>query len=323
MIRIGTKAALTFFVACSGVQAQSAELWKPEGPWQVSASVSEGYTHYQATQLNEVLQLLENLTRETAGLNPYAVKGFSGHPATQLTLSVEKGPWRLGLEAEFWTQTFAQSDVPFDLSDNERTDRITCQDLFAANPTSLAGCIQAKEEFLFLPVTLQLSWMPRWTPWLRAGFGYGIGVLGGKASLELATTYMGEGAAEPDKIRFDIEPDPLINPVQKWFATVEWTPVAWFGLETRGGWRRSRAGGFTLRTPSGHSQVFDAAFQNPKAGDQLWIRWTATTPDQRALWVGSREDAMSNSSRYGHELVQGNFDGWFAALSLNFHWRLA
>jgi len=308
--------------AATVAPAQETSLWRPHGPWSVSLGVSEGYTHYEATQLNEVLRLLENLTRETAGLNPYHAGGFSGHPATQLTISVEKGPWRAGVETEFWTQGFAQSDVPFDLSDNERTERITCQDLSNSGQTSLAGCIQASEEFLFLPITAQITWMPRWKPWLRAGFGYAVGVLGGKASLELSTIYVGEGASAPDKIRFEIEPDPLVNPVQKWFATAEWTPLTWMGLETRAGWRRSRAGGFTLRNPSGSSKVFDAAFQNPKDGDQMWIRYATTNSDNRALWVGSRADAIGNSSRYGHQLVQGNFDGWFAALSLNLHWRL-
>lgn len=309
-------------ITATVVGAQEIPLWRTAGPWSVSLGVSEGYTHYEATQLNEVLQLLENLTRETAGLNPYKVRGFSGHPSTQLTISVEKGPWRAGVETEFWTQNFAQRDVPFDLSDNQRADRITCQDLSTSGQTSLAGCIQAREEFLFLPVTAQLTWMPQWKPWLRAGLGYAVGVLGGKASMELSTIYVGQGASAPDKIRFEIEPDPLVNPVQKWFVTAEWTPLTWMGLETRAGWRRSRAGGFTLRNPSGSSKVFDAAFQDPKDGDQMWIRYATTNSDNRALWVGSRADAMGNSSRYGHELVQGNFDGWFAALSLNLHWRL-
>ncbi len=298
-------------------------LWSADDPTAVSVSVAEGYSHYDATELNEVLQLLENLTRETAGLNPYAVNGFSGHPATQLTLSVRKGPWRIGVETEFWTQTFAQSDIPFDLSDNQRTDRITCQDLYANPPASLAGCIQAREEFFFLPVTAQVSWMPEWRPGLRAGLGYALGILGGSASLELSTTYVGEGAAPADKIRFDIEPDPLVNPVQKWFAALEWTPWTWLGLESRAGWRRSRAGGFTMRNPTGTSRVFEAAFNDPQAGDQMWVRWPATAPSNRALWIGPPQDAQSHASPSGHQLVQGVFDGWFATLALNFHWSLS
>lgn len=303
--------------------ASDASLWRPDGPLDLTLSASEGYSHYRASELNEVLQLLESLTRETAGLNPYKVEGFSGHPATQLTFSVRKDPWRLGLETEFWTQTFRQADVPFDLSDNQRTDRITCQDLYANPPASLAGCIQAREEFFFLPVTAQISWMPQWRPGFRAGIGYALGILGGSASLELATTYVGDGASPADKIRFDVEPDPLVNPVQKWFGAVEWSPWSWFGLEARGGWRRSRAGGFTMRSPEGSSKVFDAAFQDPQDGDQMWIRWPATAPSNRALWIGSRQDAAANSSRYGHQLVQGVFDGWFATLALNFHWRIS
>lgn len=300
--------------------AGAPEMWRLEGPWEVSASISEGYTHYQASELNEVLQLMEELTRETAGLNPYTVKGFDGHPATQATLAYRKGPWRLGLEVEFWTQTFHQSDVPFDLSDNARTDRIACSDLVGQNPTSLAGCIQASESFTFLPITLQLSWMPQWTTWLRAGAGYGIGILGGSATMELSTDYYGGGAGAPDHVKLDIAPDPRINAVQKFFAAAEWTPWRYVGLEGRGGWRISRVGGFTLENPEGKSMVFNAAFQDPKEGDQLWIRWPTTSPDHRAIWIGSRDAATANSSRYGHQLVQGVFDGWFAALSLNLRW---
>ena len=300
--------------------AAAPELWRPAGAWEVSGSISEGYTNYQAAELNEVLVLMESLTREAAGLNPYTVTGFDGHPATQASLAFRKGPWRLGMEVEFWTQTFQQSDVPFDLSDNARESRITCADLAVKQVETLAGCIQAKEQFSFLPITLQLSWMPQWTSWMRGGVGYGIGVLGGSASMELSTQYFGSGATRPDHISFDIVPDPKINAVQKLFVAAEWTPWRHIGLEGRGGFRFSQAGGFTLSKPTGSSQVFDAAFQAPGEGDQLWIRWPESAPDRRAIWIGSREDAMVNSSRYGHQLVHGDFSGWFVALALNFRW---
>lgn len=306
--------------AALGLAPQATELWRPSGPWEISGSISEGYTRYQAKELNEVLVLMESLTREAAGLNPYTVTGFDGHPATQASLAFRKGPWRLGMEVEFWTQTFQQSDVPFDLSDNARETRITCADLEVKQVETLAGCIQAKEAFSFLPITMQLSWMPQWTPWLRGGLGYGIGVLGGSANMELSTRYYGSGAARPDHISFDISPDPKINSVQKIFAAVEWTPWRYIALEGRGGLRLSRAGGFTLKNPEGSSQVFDAAFQAPGEGDQLWIRWPESAPDRRAIWIGSRGDAMINSSRYGHQLVQGDFSGWFFALALNLRW---
>jgi hypothetical protein len=308
--------------------AAAPELWRPVGAWEISGSISEGYTHYRAAELNEVLVLMESLTREAAGLNPYTVTGFDGHPATQASLAFRKGPWRLGLEVEFWTQTFQQSDVPFDLADNARETRITCADLANKHVVAvdddqavdLSGCIQAKEEFSFLPITVQLSWMPQWTSWLRGGVGYGIGVLGGSASMELSTRYYGNAAARPDHISFDIVPNPKINAVQKLFVAAEWTPWRYIGLEGRGGMRLSQAGGFTLSKPTGSSQVFDAAFQAPGEGDQLWISWSESAPDRRAIWIGSREDAMVNSSRYGYQLVRGDFSGWFVALALNFRW---
>lgn len=308
--------------ALRGVPAAPAELWRFEGPWEPSLSAGFGYSHYQAKELNEVLVLLEHLTRESAGLNPYEVKGFDGHPAAQAALRLRRGPWTAALEVEFWTESFAQSEVPFDLGDNDREDRITCDDLRATESdlSGLAGCIEARESFVFLPTTLQLSWAPRWTPWLRAGGGYALGVLAGSARIELSAEYFGAGAAPDDRVTFSVEPDPLVNPVHKFFATAEWTPSRWFGLELRSGWRITKLGGFTVRNLRGSSQVFDAAFDYPKDGDQLWIRWTSVDPDRRSIWIGSREEAESVSSRFGHQLVQGDFSGWFASLSAVVSW---
>lgn len=297
-------------------------LLKPSGPWIVRGQASGGYSHYQADDLNLTLQLLEKLTRESAGTNPYQVVGFDGHPAWQARLGARRAPWNLELEVENWSETFEQAEVPFNLEDNDRDNRITCDDLRAteASLTDLAGCIQAHERFVFLPVTLQLSWMPDWTTWLRAGFGYGLGVLGGSARVELQADYLGPDAADPDEVTFSVQPDPLINPVHKFFAAIELMPFEHFGLELRGGWRLTSLQSFVLRDKEGSSQVFDAAFDFPEEGDHLWIRSAAESPDTRLLWIGSEAEAKAMSSRYSFHPVRGDFDGWFAALAATFEW---
>jgi len=299
-------------------------LWTPEGPWIARAQVSGGYSHYQATDLNRTLQLLESLTREAAGTNPYQVRGFDGHPALQGRLGIRRAPWNLDLEVESWSETFHQSEVPFNLEDNDRDDRITCDDLRAqaSTLTSLAGCIQADEAFVFLPATLQIAWMPDWKPWLRAGFGYGLGVLGGSARVSLDASYFGPDAAHPDRVSFSVRPDPLVNPVHKFFASVEWTPFRHVGLEARGGYRITRLQSFVLRDKSGSSQVFDAAFDFPENGDHLWIQSPGERPETQTIWIGSETEARARSSRYAYHPVRGDFDGWFLAVSLNAQWGL-
>ena len=299
------------------------DLW-PAAPWIVRAQASGGYSHYQATDLNRTLRLLENLTREAAGTNPYEVKGFDGHPALQGRLGVRHAPWNLDLEVESWSQSFEQSEVPFNLDNNSRTNRITCDDLRAtqATLTSLAGCIQAAETFVFLPVTLQIAWMPDWTSWLRAGFGYGIGVLGGSADVNLNATYFGPDAASPDEVSFSVLPDPLINPVHKFFASVEWMPFKHLGIEARCGYRLTSLQSFVLRDKQGSSQVFDAAFDYPENGDHLWIQSPGADPGTQMLWIGTESEARARSSRYAYHAVHGDFDGWFAAAALDFEWGL-
>lgn len=286
--------------------------------------MSGGYSHYRADDLNLTLQLLEKLTRESAGTNPYQVVGFDGHPAWQGRVGIRRAPWNLELELENWSESFEQTEVPFNLEDNERDNRITCDDLRAieAGLADLAGCIQAREDFTFLPATLQLSWAPDWFSWLRAGFGYGLGVLGGSAEVSLRADYLGPDAAPPDEVTFSVEPDPLINPVHKFFATVELHPFRHLGLEARGGYRLTRLRSVVLRDKQGGSQVFDAAFDFPEEGDHLWIRSSAEHPDTRILWIGSESEARAASSRYSYHPVEGDFDGWYAALALTVEWGL-
>jgi len=314
-------AALLLSLTCAW---QHPALLEPSGPWILRAQASGGYSHYQADDLNLTLQLLEKLTRESAGTNPYTVVGFDGHPAWQGRLGARKAPWNLDLEIESWSESFEQTEVPFNLEDNERDNRITCDDLRAieASLSDLAGCIQARENFVFLPVTLQLSWMPDWTPWLRAGFGYGIGILGGWADVTLEADYLGADAADPDVVTFSVEPDPLINPVHKFFVSVELKPFRHLGIEARGGWRLTSLQSFVLRDKEGSSQVFDAAFDFPEEGDHLWIRSAAEQPDTRLMWIGSTAEAEAASSRYSFHPVGGDFDGWFAAVALTFEWGL-
>lgn len=299
---------------------QAPPLLRPEGPWVLRAQASGGYSHYRADDLNLTLQLLEKLTRESAGTNPYQVVGFDGHPAWQARLGVRRAPWNLDLEVESWSESFEQTEVPFNLEDNQRANRITCDELRAneAALSDLAGCIQASELFVFLPVTLQLAWMPDWTSWMRAGFGYGLGVLGGWADVTLDADYLGPDAAPSDQVTFSVKPDPLINPVHKFFASVELSPFRHVALEARGGYRLTSIHSVTLGDKRGSSQVFDAAFGFPEDGDHLWIRSAAERPDTKLLWIGSVDEAEATSSRYSYHLVGGDFDGWFAAVALVF-----
>lgn len=290
-------------------------------PFDIDLQVSEGYNHYRAADLNKVMVLMEETTREASGFNRYTVTGFDGHPATQIFLGATKGAWRAGVEVEFWTESFAQSDVPFDAENPDRKMRITCADLYAVADTlsTRAGCLEARETFRFLPITLQAAWMPQWKPWLRSGFGYGFGVLAGDASIGLRTTYLGSGSAKPDHVTLEIVPTPLVALVHKAYASAEILPFSWMGIELRGGWRYTLLGGLKIDKRTGDSRVLDLIFDAPKEGDRLYVRNPAGSPEQTSLYIGSPEEARAQD-RYDFHQVTGDFSGWFLALGLNFHW---
>ncbi len=296
----------------------------PERHWEWFASLAQGYTHYEAKDLNRVLILMEKTTQQH-GFNNYAVNQFDGHPQNALVLGAKYGPWSLGLEAEFWVESFRQDDVPFDLASAERLERITCQDL--QNPaytiTDLAGCVQANETFNFIPVTLQVTrevWSHSWRH-SQAGVsvGYGLGVMAGSAHVEMATQYYGEGAIPNDKVRFEVWPG--VNRLHKFFMDAEWRPWRFVGLDWRTGYRISHLDGFSLRSQSGSSRVFQTVFPGAKPGANLYIASFSNDPNQDQLYVGTEEEAKQQTVGKFH-LVNGDFTGWFVQAKLNFYLSL-
>lgn len=297
----------------------------PAPAWDLFLSLSQGYTHYEARDFNRVLLLMEKTTKEK-GFNPYTVNRFDGHPQNALVAGVRSGPWSLGLEAEFWVESFGQSEVPFDLEDAERNYRITCETLRDPDykSTKLFGCVEAKEEFNFLPITLQLSYAREPWRWLRVGAGYGIGVLAGSAHIEMTSKYYGEGAIPDDHIRFQVWPG--VNLVQKAFLDLEYLPsfARWMGIDWRGGWRISGVEGLTLRNQQGSSQIFKSVFPDAGNGAHMYFQSFTANPDDDKIYVGTEAEAKAKlqaapNTRF--HLVNGDFTGWFLALKLNLYWR--
>ena len=78
----------------------------PAGAHDFFLSLSQGYAHYDAADLNRILVLMEKTTQQS-GFNNYGVSRFDGHPQNALALGVEAfGGWRFGLETEFWVENF-------------------------------------------------------------------------------------------------------------------------------------------------------------------------------------------------------------------------
>jgi hypothetical protein len=269
---------------------------------------------------------MEKTTKEK-GFNPYAVNRFDGHPQNALLLGVRQGPWSLGLEAEFWVESFEQSEVPFDLEDAERNYRVTCETLRDPNykSTKLFGCVEAREIFDFLPITLQLSYAREPFRWLRLGAGYGLGVLAGSAHIEMTAKYYGDGAIPDDHIRFQVWPG--VNLVHKAFLDLEYLPTfaRWIGLDWRTGWRVSGVQSLTLRNQEGSSRIFSAVFPEAKDGAHMYFQSFSSNPDDDKIYVGTEADAKAKAAASGNttrfHLVNGDFTGWFLALKLNFYWR--
>lgn len=285
-------------------------------------SGSEGYTHYDAKDFNRILLLMEKTTKEK-GFNPYTVDQFNGHPQSALVLGIRKNSFSLGVEAEFWVETFHQTEVPFDLENAERANRITCETLRDPNykSSNLFGCIEATETFNFLPITLQLAYNHELRKDLRIGGGYGIGLLAGSAHIEMTADYFGDGAIPNDHVDFQIWPG--VNLVHKFFSDIEYLPLPWLGIDTRAGWRISGVQGLTLRNKKGDSRIFNSVFPDAKNEAHLYIQSFTANPDADKIYVGTESEAKAKAAADGtsFHLVNGDFTGWFVSLKLNLYWR--
>ena len=265
--------------------------------------------------------LLEKTTQQQ-GFNNYQVNQFDGHPQNALVVGVDWGFLRIGMETEFWVETFAQHEVPYDLRNAERTDRITCEQLRHATDlgAGLFGCVEAQEEFNFLPITLQISKPVRINRHFRFSPGYGIGFLAGSAHVGLNTSYFGAGAAENDRIRFEVWPG--VNPVHKLFGDFEWLFWKRMGLEGRIGWRYTHIQSLSLKNQQGSSRIFSIVFPDAKENSRLYIQETGKVNDDQ-LFIGSPAQAQELVISTGTRVkeVEGDFSGWFGAVKFNFYFR--
>jgi hypothetical protein len=297
-----------FFLTVAGV---------PSGAWDLYLSLSQAYTTYDAADLNRVLVLLEKTTQQQ-GFNNYQVSQFDGHPQNALIVGFRQGAWRYAVEAEFWVEEFAQYEVPYDLRQAQRADRITCAEIRQTPDLGegLYGCVEAHERFNFLPVTFQVSRSFALGSRFRAAPGYALGVLAGSAHIELATSYYGEGAAENDRIRFQVWPG--VNPVHKLFADLEWLPWKRLGIEARLGWRYTRMEWVSLENSEGSSRIFSVVFPYAREGARLYIQKTGRAEDDQ-IFLGTPEDARAVAQSTGTRVEEavGDFTGWFGALKVN------
>lgn len=302
----------------------------------VFVSYSGGYTHYNGSDLNDVMTALADQSAEQGGLNRYDVGRFDGHPRMAATIGGFYGNWNLALETEFWVEEFGQRDVPFYLNRGldpafQDGQDVNCDYLrdpsFVPVDGGVAGCIDAREIFTIVPLTLQLthSWYFRDRS-LVLSAGYGAGILAGNARIIVETDFIGAGARPDDTMEITLYPG--LNMVHKLLFDAEWRPVPAFGLALRSGWRWSQMQYVEIDKVKGESFLFGLILGDDSSvdkGDRAWLLRNDRSGD-KILMLRSEptadEKRMAELSGYRYQQVQGDFSGWFLELKANayFDW---
>lgn len=319
----------------SGVWSADSTEVQQKSTWNLFASWSFGWTHYDAKDLNQVMELLASQSGER-GLRKYEVDGFDGHPRNAAVMGMQWKNWQLGLEAEFWVENFTQKEVPF-YSDRDDDPRygpdfvINCAMFRDPNwvpfdaGVSKAACLEGRETFTLIPLTLQLSYLWKMASWFHLSPGYGVGIMAGKTELEVKTDFLGLGARPDEHLIFSLYPG--INLLQKIWVDWELKPASWVGIDLRTGWRFSKLDHLEVKDAKGESTLFELVLgEKVEDGKQIYIRQYCNGSQELILTspenaVGTCRDS-EGQKKDSYHLVQGDFSGWYAAMKLNLYWGL-
>lgn len=300
--------------------------------WGLFGSYSFGWTQYKAKDLNDVMLALEQQSAEAAGLNHYDVDQFNGHPRQAVVLGAFRNQWYLGLELEFWVEDFEQHNVPFYMN-REMDPRfppdidMECHQLldpaFFPVQGGTAGCIDAKEIFTIVPLTLQLSRrFAFWKERLWAGVGAGAGILAGDARLIVETNFVGQNSRPDDRMEITLYPG--INPVYKAFAEVGWRPFRFFGLSMKGGYRWSGMEYVEITEKSGDSFLFGLVLGQESHLEKGNRAYLIRTPGNASNVLVLRDTPTAMEKRQAelagsrYDLVSGDFSGWMLEAKVDF-----
>lgn len=299
-------------------------------------SYSGGYTHYDGSGLNDVMVALADQSADQGGLNHYDVGRFDGHPRMAATLGGFWGNWNLGLEFEFWVEEFGQRDVPFYVNreldpEYQNLAEVSCDFFrvpgFAPVDGGVAGCIDAREIFTIIPLTLQLtrSWYFRERS-LVLSAGYGAGILAGDARIIVETEFVGAGARPNDTLEITLWPG--VNLVHKLLFDAEWRPVPAAGISLRSGWRWSQMQFVEIDKVEGESFLFGLILGDDSSmdkGDRAWLLRSDASGEKILMLRSEPTDAEKKSaalSGYRYQQVAGDFSGWFLELKANLYFDM-
>lgn len=284
--------------------------------WDLYGEIAQGWTHYQAEDLNAFMRLLQ--AKIDRGESGGRIAGrFDGQFQNSGAIGLRTGRWRLGLESAFWRERFRQKDVPVVLGSTNQIPS-SCAALkrqSAAGDSLPSGCVSAEESFLFLPVYLHAAWRALEWERLEIWAGYAVGVMAGKSRVAIETDFYREDLRD-DAVTFSL--DPGLQPIQKVFAEITWFPCMWMSVSGRGGVRLARLGELRVADFRGQSLVYDAVFNQPEQGDGLYFQSYPGLDGTEELVIASPRDGGGGGNL---RPVVSDFTGWFSALSISLYWK--
>ncbi len=244
----------------------------------ISLEIGGGYQWHSPNELNRSLNLITKKVHDlNMGGDNFAMGTFHNSERFTTAAFITFTHLRLGIQADYWYQSFSQKDIFFSDDNTTTLSQTTCSS--SNTVTSGAGtfnaCINAQQSYSFYPIWSVAHAVYKPSKRISISAGGGLGILTGSNTITINEhVFPNDGSqsqSQSSNLTFSF--DPGINPIYKLESSLLINPYKHIGFKVAGGYQWILLKEFTTSETFGSSQVFTLANGTAIEDDQtLYIK---------------------------------------------------
>ncbi len=278
----------------------------------VSLEIGGGYQWHSPNALNRSLDLITKKVHDlNMGGNNFEMGTFHNSDRYTIAAFITFTYLRLGLQADYWYQSFNQEDIFF--SDNNSTTftQTTCSssNTVASGGGSFNACLNAQQSYSFYPIWSIAHAIYKPNKNMSISAGGGVGILTGSNTITINEHLFPNDGSKSQSNNLSFSFDPGINPIYKLESSILISPFERIGFKVAGGYQWVLLKEFTTNETTGNSQVFTLANGTEiENGQTLYIKkYTGLSSEFDDFSI--LKEPENNSSIFNR--VEGDFSGAF------------
>ncbi len=242
----------------------------------ITLEIGGGYQWHSPNELNRSLSLITKKVHDlNMGDNNFAMGTFHNSERFTTAAFISFAYLRLGLQVDYWYQSFSQRDIFFS-DDNTTTytqTRCSSSNTVTSGGGTFNACINAQQSYSFFPIWSVVHAVYNPIKHLSLSAGGGLGILTGSNTITIKEHVFPNDGSESQSNNLSFSLDPGINPIYKLESSILLTPFKRVGFKIAGGYQWILLKEFVTSETSGDSQVFTLANGTAIEDDQtLYIK---------------------------------------------------